>query len=100
MIFWRDGKAGFVGAAKRLIKGVFSFQHSVTSADVVDEPSFGVQALIDGTGQGLEGIITSSGQGVEGLIQNSFAVQAIINIGQSVEGIIDPTGQGVEATFT
>jgi len=32
MINWRSGKAAFVGASKYLIKGVFSFSRSLTSA--------------------------------------------------------------------
>lgn len=33
MINWREGKAGFVGNAKRLIKGVFQHSFTVTSAE-------------------------------------------------------------------
>lgn len=40
MINWRSGKAGFVGASKRLIKGFFSYQYSVTTATVVTRPVF------------------------------------------------------------
>lgn len=29
---WRNGKAGFVGGLKYIIKGVFQFAHSITSA--------------------------------------------------------------------
>lgn len=35
MIIWRNGKGGFVGGLKRLIKGVFDPSHSITSATVV-----------------------------------------------------------------
>ncbi len=31
MILWRDGKAGFVGASKRAIKGFFSYSYTVTT---------------------------------------------------------------------
>lgn len=31
MMNWRDGKGGFVGGLKYLIKGVFQFAHSLTS---------------------------------------------------------------------
>lgn len=31
MISWREGKAGFVGGSKRLIKGMFGFSYSVAS---------------------------------------------------------------------
>jgi len=33
MINWRNGKGGFVGGLKRLIKGVFQFAHTINSAD-------------------------------------------------------------------
>ena len=36
MINWRDGKAGFVGGLKRIIKGVFDPVYSVTSATAID----------------------------------------------------------------
>lgn len=32
MIIWRNGKAGFVGRVKRLIKGVFDTYYSATSS--------------------------------------------------------------------
>lgn len=38
MIRWRDGKAGFVGATKRLIKGFFDSSFTLTSETVVPEP--------------------------------------------------------------
>lgn len=31
MIVWRDGKGAFVGGSKYLIKGLFVYQHSLTS---------------------------------------------------------------------
>ena len=39
MINWREGKAGFVGAAKQFIKGFFNYSYTVTSADIETEPS-------------------------------------------------------------
>ena len=35
MIKWREGKAGFVGGSKRLIKGFFNYVYTVTSAITV-----------------------------------------------------------------
>lgn len=35
MIFWRDGKAGYVGGLKHKIKGFFQFRYTVTSEDPV-----------------------------------------------------------------
>ena len=34
MINWREGKGGFVGGAKRLIKGVFQYSYTITSVVV------------------------------------------------------------------
>lgn len=44
MIIWRNGKAGFVGASKTFIKGVFTFQHAVNVA-VVTTPSITFSAV-------------------------------------------------------
>ena len=44
MIIWRDGKAGFVGGAKTLIKGVFSMQYSISIA-VTTTPSVTFSAV-------------------------------------------------------
>ena len=38
MIKWREGKAGFVGAAKRLIKGFFDSSFTLTSESVAPDP--------------------------------------------------------------
>ena len=34
MILWRDGKAGFVGASKRIIKGFFSYSYTSPTANI------------------------------------------------------------------
>lgn len=39
MINWRNGKGGFNGGAKILIKGFFQFVHSITSAAIPVTPS-------------------------------------------------------------
>ena len=44
MIFWRSGKAGFVGGAKTFIRGVFTFQHAVNVA-VITTPSITFDAV-------------------------------------------------------
>ena len=33
MINWRNGKGGFVGGLKNIIRGVFRFAHAINSAD-------------------------------------------------------------------
>ena len=35
MIKWREGKAGFSGASKRLIKGVFDYVYTVTTEPIL-----------------------------------------------------------------
>ena len=85
MINWRNGKAGFVGGLKYIIKGVFQFAHSITSATPpsVDAPltSFAVSSLIssDGSGirsnigstLGIESAISSDGLGVRSNMSNA-----------------------------
>jgi hypothetical protein len=98
MINWRNGKAGFVGGLKYLIKGFFSYQHSVTSADVAAGHAFGVVSLIDDSGQGLSSAIDATGQGVNSLITASFGVLSLIdNSGQGLTSLIDTEGEGVES---
>lgn len=47
MIKWRSGKAGFVGGLKHAIRGLFSYQHSVTTDDVVIAPKLGRSMIAD-----------------------------------------------------
>lgn len=100
MINWRNGKGGFVGAQKRLIKGVFQYSHTITTETVtITLESFGVNSFIDAQGQGVIGIILAKGQGVTGQIDESFGVSSIISsVGQGVTGDIDDTGQGVDGS--
>jgi len=37
MIVWRNGKGGFKGGINHLIKGFFSYSHSITSASIITE---------------------------------------------------------------
>jgi hypothetical protein len=89
MIFWREGKAAFVGASKYLIKGVFQLQYSVTSAFMgAPTVSFGVLGQIDESGGvygkvstpelGLTGAISATGTGLLGQADDSGGVYGSI----------------------
>lgn len=99
MINWRSGKAGFIGAAKTLIKGVFSFQYSVTSEAPIapTDVAAGVSAIILGDGAGVAGSILELGAGTVGeIIGDGAGVSAIIiENGAGVFGEILESGAGV-----
>jgi len=101
MINWRDGKAGFVGAAKRLIKGVFQYSYTVTT-EAIDLPecSEAVISIIQSRGQGVLSTITSDGVGVLSSIQATEGLLSIIQSrGQGVSSPVTSDGVGVESTF-
>jgi hypothetical protein len=96
MINWREGLAGFVGASRYLIKNVFEFQYSKTTATPATGRGFGVSGIVDSSGQGVIASIDATGQGVFGNISGTFGVLAIMdNSGQGVIGNMDTSGQGV-----
>ena len=101
MINWRTGLAGFVGASRYLIRGIFSYQHSVTTEVVaVTRTTFSVFSLIDTSGQGLTSNIDATGQGLTSLIGQTLSVLSLIdNSGQGLTSLIDATGQGVESNL-
>ena len=91
MIFWRDGKAGFVGAAKKLIRGFFSFQHSVTTDSVAVTPlSFGVNSIITST-EAVLCTITET-DGVLCTMTSTEAKASAISSSFGVKSLIDTTG--------
>lgn len=65
MISWREGLGGFVGSSKQLIKGVFSFSHTVTTA-IANPPEIvdGIISTMTQDGFGTTGQITSDGDGI------------------------------------
>lgn len=79
MIFWRGGKAGFVGGIKYAIRGFFQSQFSATS----ETPS----PDIDITWYGIEK--TSSFSGIEKLA--SFS---------GIEKVAEYTGQEKQSSFS
>ena len=99
MIKWRTGLAGFVGSSKHLIKGFFSYQHSVTTEVVaVTRTTFGVFSLIDTSGAGLTSLVDATGTGVTSLITPSLGVLSLIDqSGVGLTSLIDGQGQGVNS---
>ena len=97
MIFWREGKAGFVGGAKRLIKGVFQPQYSVTSADVaVPDKTFGLFSKISTVGTSILTSLTGAGAGVLSSIDESHGMSSNVNNqGDAVFSTIISDGNGV-----
>jgi len=78
MINWRRGKAGFVGASKRLIKGFFDFKYTLTSTNVIPSPpiSVPVESPIDWDGIDVESGIVSDGIMLSSLILESLTVKS------------------------
>ena len=96
MINWRNGKGGFVGGLKYIIKGVFQFAHSVTSAspvgptpdcfvgfigaitDPVMEPCGFIGAMTDTTG--LIGSVDDTGLGLIGAMTDTSGFEGCLCI--------------------
>jgi len=99
MINWREGKAGFVGGSKRLIKGVFSYVYTVTSVSI--EPpnlTVGFMSIVQEAGKGALSTITADGVGVLSTIEQSSGLLSIIQeSGKGVSSAIDEDGQGVDS---
>ena len=98
MINWRDGKAGFVGASKRLIRGVFQYSYTVTTETVVTQgPGFGVGSVIRNNGVGKLGLMNNDGVGESGSIVLGFGVGSVIrNNGVGKTSLINNDGVGKE----
>ncbi len=94
MISWRDGKAGFVGASKYLIKGLFSYRHSVTSEVPITADSFYASSgVINANALATIGMIIEEGGASTSLITDTFSSSGKIDDNAiSSTGIIDPEG--------
>ena len=99
MIKWREGKAGFVGGSKRLIKGFFSAVYTVTTA-FADTPEIidGILSSMTSDGFGTTGAITSDGGGILSTMSNDGIVSAINIDGFGVTSIINADGDGIIST--
>jgi len=99
IINWRKGLAGFVGASKYAIKGVFSYAYSITSASPVSPDCiFQVTARISDATEQVRSVIDSNGQRIKAEIVDLQQVRADIN--DTVEQLrakIDSNGQRVES---
>lgn len=96
MINWRNGKGGFVGGLKHLIKSVFQYAHTITTATIIirEPASFAVQSLIDSNGSSVMSSINANGLSVPSTMLNSFGVQSIIREGgQGLLSSFDQAGQ-------
>jgi hypothetical protein len=90
MINWRNGKAGFVGGLKYIIKGVFQFAHSITTTSTeTEKASFAIESEISSDGQGVLSAITTAGE----------AVVAGLVSGKGVRSVISSDGIGVINKF-
>ena len=91
MIVWRNGLGGLVGAAKTLIKGVFSPRYSKTSIAVVavGKP-YSLTSIIETHGIGVLSTITASGQSVSSGIEQGIGLTSIMQ----------SRGLGVASTIT
>lgn len=96
MINWREGKAGFVGGSKRLIKGFFNYAYTVTTAfviapDIVD----GIVSSMTEDGFGTTGQITSDGSGIVSTMSNNGIISTMSDYGDYALSIINTDGDGI-----
>jgi len=98
MINWREGKAGFVGSSKRLIKGVFSYVYTATSAFVlIPDIINGILSPMTSDGFGTTGVITSDGDGVLSTMENSGIISIMTDYGDYALSTIDTDGGGINS---
>ena len=96
MINWREGKAGFVGGSKRLIKGVFNFAYSGTSAIVLPPVIIaGIISSMTEDGFGTTGIITADGGGIVSTMTNNGIISSMSDYGSYALSTITSDGDGV-----
>ena len=99
MINWREGKAGFVGASKRLIKGFFNLSYTLTSI-ALDPPESSVSLLcrIKEAGQSVNSLMVSEGQSVTSSIEQTTSLLSWIDSrGQSIISTINTEGVSVRS---
>lgn len=98
MINWRSGLAGFNGATKRLIKGVFGLSYTITSETVVpDKIVVSVLSIINPKVVGVTSLITE-GVSVESKIVPVTGILSIISAkGVSITSQISGSGVSVES---
>lgn len=100
MIKWREGKAGFVGNSKRLIKGAFDYVYTVTTAfvitpDIID----GIISPMTSDGFGTTGIITSDGDGIVSTTSNDGIISTMSDYGDYALSTMTDDGDGIISTL-
>jgi len=96
LINWRDGKAGFVGSSKRLIKGAVNLVYTATSAIVaIPEIVDGVLSTMTSDGFGTTGEITSNGDGIVSAMENNGIISIMTDYGDYALSTITTDGDGI-----
>jgi len=100
MINWREGKAGFVGGSKRLIKGVFSYIYTVTTefAEIL-EITDGIVSPMTSDGFGTTGLITQDGDGTVSAMTDSGIISTLSDYGDYALSTITSDGDGITSTL-
>lgn len=98
----KTGGEGLAGAAKRLIKGAFSFRFTKTTEIITPEfETFGVESKLDSDGAGLRSVMIRTGVGiVSGLSSSAGVASEILTTGSSVKSKMITTGLGVKSAIT
>jgi hypothetical protein len=100
MIIWREGKAGFVGGSKRLIKGVFSYIYTAAGATaLVPDIIEGIISSMTSDGFGTTGIITADGDGIASMMSNDGIISTMTDYGDYALSTITIDGNGITSTF-
>ena len=100
MINWREGKAGFVGNSKRLIKGFFNYAYTVTTANIdIPEIVDGIISSMTSDGHGTTGVITSDGGGIVSTVENSGIISPLDSYGGYALSTIETDGDGITSTM-
>lgn len=99
MIRWREGKAGFIGASKRLIKGVFTYSYQIATTFVqVIFPGAGIQSTMDIDGGGVNSLADSTGGGISSKMLTGSGLSSVMSTeGVGVDSQMDATGSGINS---
>lgn len=99
MINWREGKAGFVGASKRLIKGVFQFAHTLTSAGPTVAPiGAGILSVMNIAGAGGSSLMSTTGEGISSkMLLGAGVLSTMETDGIGVSSAMSTTGIGISS---
>lgn len=90
MINWRDGKAGFVGAAKHWIKGFFRYAYSETTESIASPDAY----------HSLISPIVTTGNGVLSTITATHGILSTVTASHGLSSMLNARGRGLESTTT